>query len=259
MNLSSLLLATVLLACSSLSARSDSSSLKPLFDAHGGFSRWNSNQILEFDVHGWPLGDRAPLSDHQTIDLTSRRVLVSATSYRLGFDGKSLWSAPVPGAAGLPTTSYIYSVANLVSMPFALQGAPKVRELGERFRGEQVLEAYEVMLDKSLSKRWGSSVAIYVSTGTGHLEYIRMQPSDLGLQKSLPAACQGDVAWIFRRWSDIDDLSVPLEIDLSCWEGTQPGKPFGTLSFSQIRFSSDAVPRELFARPGDGRIEQDTH
>ncbi len=55
--------------------------IQKVFDKHGGLKAWKKQKVLSFN-----LGE-----DAHTIDLHSRKTVVSNSNYSLGFDGKNIW------------------------------------------------------------------------------------------------------------------------------------------------------------------------
>ena len=55
--------------------------MQKIFDKHGGLKAWRKQKVLSFN-----LGE-----DAHTIDLHSRKTVVSNSNYSLGFDGKNIW------------------------------------------------------------------------------------------------------------------------------------------------------------------------
>lgn len=56
-----------------------------IFKAHGGMDTWNGMQTLSYDM------DKGEETEHQLIDLKSRKVKIEQDKFTLGFDGNEVW------------------------------------------------------------------------------------------------------------------------------------------------------------------------
>jgi len=66
--------------------------LKDAWLAHGSVDVWKSYSMLEYDMDV-ELNDHRG-SEHQTIALDSRRIMIEGKGYSIGFDGKDVWALP---------------------------------------------------------------------------------------------------------------------------------------------------------------------
>ena len=85
--------------------------LKRIFEKHGGIDNWRSIRTLSF------LKDE----EFHTIDLESRKTLISAPTFSMGFDGKKAWLSE--GAAGTikdDPSLYCSLYFSFYAMPFLL-------------------------------------------------------------------------------------------------------------------------------------------
>ena len=85
-----LLFFTVFISCKDNSTKKESKEIKKenfpseiakIFEKHGGINAWRKQKTLSFN-----LGE-----DAHTVDLHSRKTVVSNSKYSLGFDGKNIW------------------------------------------------------------------------------------------------------------------------------------------------------------------------
>ncbi len=56
-----------------------------IFKAHGGMDLWNSMQTLSYDM------EKPEYTEHQVVDLKSRKVRIEQDKFTLGFNGEEVW------------------------------------------------------------------------------------------------------------------------------------------------------------------------
>ena len=85
--------------------------LGEVFKKHGGLEAWKKANTLSYKIH----------EEEHTIDLHSRRTLVTGSNYTLGFDGKEVWLAQQDTTAFKKDPKFYYNLFfYFYAMPFVL-------------------------------------------------------------------------------------------------------------------------------------------
>lgn len=89
--------------------------LEYVFKAHGGMELWNSMKTLSYDMI------KSDYSEHQVVDLKTRKVRIEQEKFTIGFNGEEVWVQPKDtnsynGDARFYHNLYFYFFA----MPFVL-------------------------------------------------------------------------------------------------------------------------------------------
>jgi len=85
--------------------------LSKVIEAHGGIKKWNKAQTLAYKFKG----------ETHTTDLHSRKALVKANDYALGYDGKEVWIQQQDSTAFKKDPAFYYHLFfYFYAMPFVL-------------------------------------------------------------------------------------------------------------------------------------------
>lgn len=85
--------------------------LGEVFQKHGGLDAWRKHQFLTYKVKG----------EEHTIDLHSRKTIVTAENYALGFDGKEVWLSQKDSTAFKGNPEFYHNLFfYFYAMPFVL-------------------------------------------------------------------------------------------------------------------------------------------
>lgn len=171
--------------------------LGKVFDAHGGIDNWRAARTLSFNK-----GDEA-----HTVDLWSRKTMINAPTYSLGFDGKDVWVSDTIAFKGNPTfyyNLYFYFYA----MPFVLaddgivyEDAKPITFKGKEYPGIKV--SYEANVGTSPDDNY----IVYYDAETFQMEWLAYtvtfrskKPSDrYNLLK-------------YDAWESVDGFQMPKKI-----------------------------------------------
>lgn len=106
-----------LLACKEKSTKQEKEasnypvSLSKVFDKHGGLDAWNEQQQISFKKG----------SEMHTIDLHSRKSIITTDNYSLGFDGKNVWLTEKDTLSFKGNKDFYYNLYfYFYAMPFVL-------------------------------------------------------------------------------------------------------------------------------------------
>ena len=90
--------------------------LTQALEAHGGLDQWKSYGSLKYDAVSTLGGEK---TEHQSIDLYSRKVLIESDNYKLGMDGENVWVAPNKEAFGEMSPRFYHNLLfYFFSIPF---------------------------------------------------------------------------------------------------------------------------------------------
>lgn len=221
--------------------------LKPYIQAHGGMDLWVAKGVAEYDLVGWPFGKRPVASDHHLVDLKAPRALVTSPNYRLGSDGKMAWITPSLEAVGEPVRTYLFQPFRFFSLPYQFGEAnASVHDLGERFLGRQVFDAFRITVGTSAARPEPVQFVAYFSTGSATLHLAHFATGDaMGSRRAI----------VYDEWQDLDDLIVPAKATFYEWESNRLGAALGSFEYRNVRLEFDHPMPEIFAKPGGAVVD----
>jgi hypothetical protein len=219
--------------------------LAKVFEAHGGLDVWRSMNSLSFGIQR-PKGLETTLTQ-----LKSRYSLIEAPSYKLGYDGKTLWlketdTIPYNGNARFYNGLMFYFYA----MPFVLADegilyakAEPLTHDGTTYPG--ILISYNSGVGASPEDQY----ILYYHPETFQMSWLAYTVTFGKDQKSL------DFRYIeYHDWQTLNGLKLPKAIT---WYQMQDGLPTekrNTLEFVDVFLSPEVPDTELFQAAEGSKI-----
>ncbi|QXD13931.1 hypothetical protein GQ464_010715 [Rhodocaloribacter litoris] len=218
--------------------------LAPYLEAHGGLDAWRGYGTLEYDLQ------RGDWTDHQLIDLHSRRVLITSEAYTIGFDGQDVWITPDREALnyGAPPRFYSGTYFYFFALPFVLADPGTRHEaLGQRTLDGKAYDVVRVTYAPGVGDSPDDEYVAYFDPETKRLHLVlytvtygrEVEPDDPPRYGAL----------VYDGWQEVAGLVVPQHATYYRWEGDRLGEPRAEVAFHNVRFEAPAPPPERFARP----------
>ncbi len=227
-------------------------SYPPLFQqalqAHGGFSTWQQQKQLKFDVYA---GDS--LIDHQMIALGPRKTMVQNEQYQIGYNGKDVWVMPDRAAYSGPSARFYHSLQfYFFALPFVFADPGiQYKSLGKKdFQGTP----YDVL---QISYKQGVGDA----SQDQYLCYFDSQNHQLKLLLYTATYFSGKAsqdfnARLYETWQKVDGLLVPEKVISYVWNDGTLGKERNVTYYKNVAFSDIAPDDSLFAAPESAYIDK---
>ena len=205
-----------------------STPLDAVLAAHGGLDTWDQYRQVEFDVF---VNDT--LVDHQLVDLQTRKVLITADAYTIGFDGKEVWVTPDKEAYKGNSARFYHNLQfYFFAIPFVLADPGTRHEaLGQRqFQGKD----YDVV-KTSYGNNVGDAPEDY------YLTYSDPQTHQLKLLLYTvtyfsSTAHENFNARVYDSLQQVDGLTLPAKMISYKWENGTLGEKRSETSFRNVLF-----------------------
>lgn len=246
-------------ACTGEKPQEAGYSLETALKVHGGLERFRSYKTLEYDFTGMSHGTSpgTPETEHHTIDLQNRRVLISNSAFTLGFDGSRAWITPDAAALGVPARFYATTPFYFFAMPFVFADPGCSHEyLGSKTFGEKQYHAVRFTYDPGVGDTSRDNYVAYFDSETHLLalvHYIVTYPAFIG--DADPATLPRHVI-VFESWQESSGLTVPHEISFYEWKGGALGKKLPmTPSYINVSFTQKGLDKNSFTMPEGGVVD----
>lgn len=210
-----------------------------VFEAHGGYSRWEGMSALSFEMDG----------ERHLIDLTNRKIRIIGESRTIGYDGEVVWVSPDTAqtdGARFYHNLYFYFFA----MPFVL-GDPGIRYspegtrelLGKQYRG------VKVAFDQGIGDSPDDNYILWVDPETNKMEWL-MYTVTYGDDEP-----NTDYNLIrYASWETVVGLHLPTVLQWYEYANDSIGGVRGEALFSNIKIAADAPDPGLFAMPEGAQV-----
>ena len=224
--------------------------LAPYLEAHGGLDTWRRFGTLAYDLQ------RGDWTDHQLIDLRSRRVLITSEAYAIGFDGEDVWITPGKEALnyGAPPRFYSGTYFYFFAIPFVFADpGTRVEKVEPRTLDGKAYDVLRVTYEPGVGDSPEDEYLAYFDPETKRLRLV-LYTVTYGRTVE-PGAPPRYGALRYDAWQTVDGLLVPEHAVYFRWEGDHLGEKRAEVWFHNVRFDEAAPPPERFARPEGAVID----
>jgi hypothetical protein len=218
-----------------------------LLQAHGGLDTWQSFGGLEYDL----INPKDSSREHHVIDLLSRKDLVEADSFKIGFDGKEVWVSPNKKALGDNSARFYHNLFfYFFSMPYVLADSginyqpDTVKINGETYEsikttfnsgvGDADKDIYKMIIDPKTKRLFGLLYTVTYFTNVSHEKYNFLKYED---------------------WQEISGLQFAGKLVSYKYANDSIKEKRGEYSFSNVRLKKEAPSKSLFERPSLSEID----
>jgi hypothetical protein len=218
--------------------------LAPYLDAHGGLDAWRRFGTLAFDLQ------RGDWTDHQLIDLNSRRVRITSEAYTIGFDGEDVWITPDREALnyGAPPRFYSGTYFYFFAIPFVFADpGTHVEKVEPRMLDGKAHDVLRVTYEPGVGDSPEDEYLAYFDPVTKRLRLV-LYTVTYGRTVE-PDAPPRYGALRYDEWQTARGLLVPKHATYFRWEGDHLGDRRSEVWYHNVRFDVAAPPPERFARP----------
>lgn len=214
--------------------------LNYVFKAHGGIDKWNAMQTLSYDMV------KPDYTEHQVVDLKSRKVKIEQDKFTIGYDGEEVWitkkdTNTFKGDIRFYHNLYFYFFA----MPFVLgdegivykKTEPLVID-GNAYPG--ILISY----DNGVGDSPEDNYFLYYNPKTYQAEWLGYTVTYFNGKPS------NEVHYLhFEQWNSTENILLPEKLtwyNIDSKSGKRTSR--GTMTFNNIELSKIAKPNTFFKK-----------
>ncbi len=213
-------------------------SLAKVFEKHGGIDKWRKARTLSFNKE----------EEAHTIDLWSRKTVINAPKYSLGYDGKEVWLSEKDSGAYKGNPKFYHNLYfYFYAMPFVLaddgiiyEEAPSITFEGKEYPGIKI--SYKANVGSSPDDNY----VIYYNPETYQMEWLAYTVT---FRSKKPSNRYSLIKYL--EWESVNGMLLPKALN---WykkdENGQPTEPRGTPTEFTLPFLSyDKVSDDFYNKP----------
>ncbi|WP_277479880.1 DUF6503 family protein [Catalinimonas alkaloidigena] len=219
-----------------------------VLEAHGGLDKWKQMNLLEFDLYS----DSTKV-DHQTVDLDSRKVLISSDQYTIGYDGDEVWytgeESEFPGSSA---RFYHNLQFYFFALPFVFADPGVNYEILESriFQGKQ----YEVMrftYGNGIGDSPEDEYIIYINPENKRMELLLYTVTYFSGEDT-----DGYGARLYAEWQHVNGLLVPLVSERYKWETDSLGDFRYASGYRNVVLEEREPDQAMFLAPSNAKVSE---
>jgi len=230
--------------------------LEQSIDAHGGLEIFRSYGTLEYD-QTFDLTGKFNLTNHQLIDLSSRKVLITSDTYKLGFDGQEAWIEPNMEALGVPPRFYASTPFYFFGLPF-LFADPGVNAepLGTKELNGKEYNVVKFTYDKGVGDTSDDDYIAYFDKETNRLEVLSYIVTYPPLMQGKSKEELERHAAVYEEWQEVGGLLVPKKLSFYEWKDENLGEEsHGTMVFENVSLMGKRPEPSTFTKPEGAEVD----
>ncbi|MEQ8302427.1 MAG: DUF6503 family protein [Cyclobacteriaceae bacterium] len=223
-------------------------SFSNLLKAHGGLDTWRSFKSLEYDLQHQ--NDTVP-SEHYTLDLTNRKDLTVADSFKIGFDGEEVWVAPNRAAYKGRSArfyhnlySYFFTIPFIVADPGVIYKDDTVTVDGKLYNaihvafeegvGDAAEDTYKILIDPTTGKMAMLLYTVTYYSGEAHENYNALS---------------------YENWTDINGVELATKLVGYKYANGAIGDKRYEVVISNAQLSTESPAQDIFMMPAKAEID----
>jgi len=210
--------------------------LNKIFNTHGGFTNWQAQRTLSFDIV------TEEQRESQTIDLHNRREYIAGSNFTMGYDGSQTWIKADSTYKGNPLF-YKNLMFYFYAMPFVL-GDPGINysETTPLSYDGKEYPGLRISYNDGVGASSKDEYFIHYNPDTYQMQWLGYTVTFRSGEKS------ESVKWIeYSKWKNVDGILLPLELTWYNVENNRPLSPRSARSFENTTLSKKAKPNEFYA------------
>lgn len=184
--------------------------LGKVFEKHGGIDNWRKAQVLTFNLK----------DESHTIDLHTRKTIISAPNYSLGYDGEEVWLQQKDSTSFKGNKDFYYNLYfYFYAMPFVLADDgiiyKKIADL--TFEGRKY-PGFKISYKKNVGTSPDDNYFIYYNPETYQMEWLGYTVTFFSKKPTK------DIHLIkYNEWEDVNGLILPKQI--TWYKKDEKGQP----------------------------------
>lgn len=223
---------------SMISVKNYPKELNYVFKAHGGIDTWNAMYTLSYDM------DKSGNTEHQTIDLKSRKVKIDQDKFTIGYNGQEVWVSQkdtntYKGDARFYHNLYFYFYA----MPFVLGDSGINYETIEPLNIDgNIYPGIKIIYNDGVGDSSKDNYFLYYNPKTYQTEWLGYTVTYFNGQPSQ------EIHYLhFEQWKKIEGLLLP---EILTWYNIDPKNgektSRGSMAFKNVKLSKQPKSAAFF-------------
>ena len=228
-------------------------------EAHGGLDAWQAQGTLEFDLVDFPLGEQAPLTDHNVTDLRSRAQRITSDDYTVVFDGHDCWVAPGPDALGLPPRYYAPASFYFLAMPFVwADPGVSANALGTvTWRGEE-FDAVQFSYGDGVGDTHEDEYVALFDPKTHRVRLIHFIQTYAAVRGDTPINELERTALVYDEYQQVNGLQLARHLTIYGWENGDTAGEGASYVCENVELRGERPDPALFTAP-EGAVLDTSH
>ncbi len=220
--------------------------LQQCLEKNGGIQAWKTAGGLSYELQ------RGDGSENHTIDLPSRKVLIEADSFQIGFDGQQVWVAPNKAAFGTSSARFYHNLYfYFFAIPHVLTD-PGIRYDDMGFHTVDSISYHKVGI------RYGDGVGdspedeyhLYIDPSTFDLKFITYTVTYFSGESS-----DKFNSLVYDGWTQAGGLRFPSTLTSYRWEDGGFGEQRFKTVFTDIQLSAERPEASIFTMPAQAEVD----
>lgn len=222
--------------------------------SHGGLEQFRQFGAAEYDLRNCPFGKNGEVNDHHLIDLKSRKILITGSDYKLGFDGKDVWFVPKDPPLGVPPRFYVSTPFYFFGMPFLFADHGTVQtSLGGKSLNGKSYDVVKITYKAGVGDTPEDYYIAYFDSKT-HLLHLALYIVTYPMFREGKSVKDLELhSIVFDEWQKVSGLMVPKKVTFHAWKNDQLGKSYGSCNYERVSFRQETPDSKHFMKP-DGAI-----
>ncbi|MEO1053392.1 MAG: hypothetical protein AAFX87_22350 [Bacteroidota bacterium] len=221
--------------------------LQKVFEAHGGLETWQAQGTLEYDLYK---NEELTGGEHQLIDLTNRKVLLSAEAYKIGFDGEEVWVSPNKAAFGSSPRFYHNLFFYFFAIPFVFgDEGINYEVIGETTVAGKTYNAIKVSFNAGVGDAPDDYYIGHFNVDTNQLELLLYTVTYRSREKT-----ENYNALVYE-WQEANGLIIPKSITGYKYSEGELGDQRYKGIFENVTFKTEQPDQSVFAIPAESEID----
>ncbi|MFP4092450.1 MAG: DUF6503 family protein [Cyclobacteriaceae bacterium] len=189
--------------------------------------------------------------DHQLISLDTRKVLITADHYTLGFDGNEVWYKSDDGQQPVSDPRFYHNLHfYFVGMPFVFADLGIIYEpLGRRELDEKTYEALKISYESGVGDAPDDEYIVYFDPKTHQMAWLLYTVTYFTGEKSTEFSARH-----YQDWQWVNGLLLPLHVDSYAWNEGQPGDKKYRNAYHDLVIDDIGPDESRFLMPVGGQV-----
>jgi hypothetical protein len=216
-----------------------------VFDAHGGIDGWNEMQSLVFEM------EKEGQNEKTTTDLRSRKSLIDAETFMIGFDGTDVWLQEKDTVTYKGNPKFYYNLMfYFYAMPFIVgdDGINYAKTDALEFEGKQypgIKISYEAGVGESPEDEY----VLYYDPETYKMTWLGYTVTYFSKEKSK------EFHFIkYADWQTVNGLQLPKTLQWYKYENNLPTTKRNDRHFVNVSLSKDKPKDSIFEKTDTAKV-----
>ncbi len=210
-----------------------------VLESHGGIDKWNEMESLVFEI------EKPDGNEKTTTALKSRKSLIEAKQYTLGYDGKQVWLTENEEKAYKGNQKFYYNLMfYFYGMPFVLADNGIIYEAVKPLEVEGVkYPGIKVSYEAGVGESPEDEYILYFDEATNKMAWLGYTVTYFSKEKSK------DFHFIkYSEWQNIKGLVLPSKLEWYEADGFKIGEKRSEMKFVNISVSETKPKDSVFEK-----------